>query len=109
MPSFRLELELLGVRPGHTPPEVLPALLDFLGEQGHHIDGHDLTIAAGTPRLLVRFVVPDSNDLDEDAQALAVADAARKAVDELAIPGRLWVLRRRKGKWLPARPHPALW
>lgn len=105
MPSFRLELEILDVRPGHAPPEVLATLLGQLRASGHHLDGHDLDVVAGTPRLYVRFVVPDSNDAEEDAVAFIAADTARKAVDAVAVPGRLWVLRRRKGAWLPARWH----
>lgn len=105
MPSFRLELEILGLRPGHAPPEVLATLLGFFDALGHHVDTHDLDIVAGTPRLYVRFAVPDSNDAEEDAVAFLLADAARKATDAVAVPGRLWVLRRRKGAWLPARWH----
>ena len=71
MPSFRLELEVLGLRPGFAPPVVLRTLLDHLAETGHHIDGHDLDVVAGTPRLYVRFVVPASNDADEDAARLS--------------------------------------
>ena len=103
MPSFRLELEVLGLRPGFAPPVVLRTLLDHLAETGHHIDGHDLDVVAGTPRLYVRFVVPASNDADEDAAAFTAADTARKAVDRVATPGRLWVLRRQRGAWVPAR------
>ncbi len=94
---------MLDIRPGNAPPVVLRTLLDHLSATGHHIDGHDLDVVAGTPRLYVRFVVPESNDAEEDAVAFTVADSARKAVDAVAVPGRVWVLRRRRGTWIPAR------
>lgn len=105
MPSFRLELEILGARPGVAPPAVLDTLLGFFVAEGLHVDAHDLDVVAGTARLYVRFVVPESNDSEEDADAFVIADAARKAVDAVAVPGRVWVLRRERGTWLPARWH----
>lgn len=64
-----------------------------------HLDEQDLDIAAGTPRLLLRFSVPASETADEDAAAQAVVAHLHEAVDAEAILGRTWLLRRNGGRW----------
>lgn len=92
---------MLDVRPGCRPEQVLPTLLEYVRSSGYHVDGHDLDVVAGTARLSVRFVVPDENNARENARALTVADSARQAVTDVALPGRVWVLRRQRGRWVP--------
>ncbi|HEY3340253.1 MAG TPA: hypothetical protein VGK18_17270 [Propionicimonas sp.] len=99
MPSFRLELEIGQLRPGRTPSEVMEsaqaALADF------HVDATDIAVTAGTPRILLRFSVPDSSESAENQAARLAAVHTRDAVSEVAGTGQLWVLRRRGGRWLP--------
>lgn len=101
MPSFRLELEIGRLRPGREPNEVMDAALASLG--GWHVDATDIAVTAGTPRILLRFTVPDSSDAEENQVARLAAVGTRDAVDEVAGTGQLWVLRRRGGRWLPLR------
>ena len=99
MPSFRLELEICQLRAGHEPNDVMAAARAALVE--FHVDATDIAVTAGTPRILLRFSVPDSNESDENQAARLAAVHTRDAVDEVAITGQLWVLRRRGGRWLP--------
>lgn len=64
-----------------------------------HLDEHDLDIAAGTPRLLLRFSVTPSEEAKEDAAARLVCGRIREAVDAEAVLGRMWLLRRNGGRW----------
>ncbi len=100
MPSYRLELEVGVLVPGHAPDEVMAAAVTSVGEN-YHVDGTDITIAAGTPRIRVRFTVPAVQDAVEDALARDASLVARDAVADVAQPGRMWVLRRERGRWLP--------
>ena len=68
---------------------------------GFHIDATDIAVTAGTPRILLRFTVPDSGESAENHAARLAAVGARDAVDEVAATGQLWVLRRRGGRWHP--------
>ena len=99
MPSFRLELEIGSLRPGHDPNEVMDTAIASLA--GFHVDATDIAVTAGTPRVLLRFTVTDSSETDENQAARLAAVHARDAVDEVADTGQLWVLRRRGGRWLP--------
>lgn len=97
MPSFRLELEIGTLRPGRVPAEVMDAARAALAD--HHVDATDITIKAGTPRILLRFTVPDSGEESENLSARVAAVRARDQVDLVAETGQLWVLRRRGGRW----------
>ena len=99
MPSFRLELEIGTLRPGRAPNEVMDTAMTSLGS--FHVDATDIAVTAGTPRILVRFSVPDSSEAQEDQAARLAVVAARDAVDEVAVTGRLWVSRRTGGRWRP--------
>lgn len=99
MPSFRLELEIGELRPGCAPNAVMDAARAALS--AHHIDSSDIAVSHGTPRILVRFTVPDSSEDDEDLAARLAAVRARDAVVGVAGTGQLWVMRRRGGRWLP--------
>jgi hypothetical protein len=99
MPSFRLELEIGGLRPGRAPNEVMDAARAALA--GHHVDATDIAVTGGTPRILIRFTLPDSSAIAENQAARLAAVGARDAVNAVAGTGQLWVLRRRGGRWLP--------
>lgn len=99
MPSFRLELEIGRLRPGHDPNEVMDTAQDALGD--FHVDATDIAVTAGTPRILLRFSVPDSSVAEENQVARLAAVHTRDAVDVVASTGQLWVLRRTGGRWRP--------
>ena len=60
-----------------------------------------IDVIAGTPRVTVRYTVPDSSDAEEIALALMARDAAHEAIDAVAVAGRDWTLRRVGGRWIP--------
>ena len=99
MPSFRLELEIGQLRAGHDPNEVMDTARAAV--LGFHVDATDIAVTAGTPRILLRFSVPDSSESEENQAARLAAVHARDAVDGVASTGQLWVLRRRGGRWQP--------
>lgn len=99
MPSFRLELEIGNLRPGRRPGDVMDTARAAL--DGHHIDATDIEIRGGTPRILLRFSVPDSGEPAENHAARLAAVRARDEVEAVAETGQLWVLRRRGGRWVP--------
>lgn len=99
MPSFRLELEIGALRPGHTAGEVMDAARAAISD--HHVDATDIAVTGGTPRILLRFTVSDSSDAEENQAARLAAIRARDDVGQVAGTGQLWVLRRRGGRWLP--------
>jgi hypothetical protein len=99
VPSFRLELEIGRLRPGHDPNDVMDTAIASL--DGFHVDATDIAVTAGTPRILLRFSVTDSSETEENQVARLAAVHTRDAVDEVAGTGQLWVLRRRGGRWQP--------
>ncbi len=99
MPSFRLELEIGDLRPGRSPEEVMAAARSALGD--HHIDATDVAVTGGTPRIRLRFTVPDSSEVEENATARLAAVRTRDAVQLVAGTAGLWIQRRRGGRWLP--------
>lgn len=100
MPSYRLELEIGDLHPGRTPEEVMEAARASLG---HHMDATDITVVAGTPRILLRFTVPASSAAGEDLAAHAASLRTRAGVDAVATTGRERLLRRSRGSWLAVR------
>lgn len=101
MPSYRMELEVLGLRPGNRPESVMDGAVAAIGEN-FHVDDRQIDVVAHTPRITVRYTVPDSSDTEEAELAVMAADAATEAVERVAVTGRRWVLRRQGGRWLPA-------
>lgn len=101
MPSYRVQLEIMGLRPGHRPEEVMDTAVAAVAEN-FHVDARQIDVIAGTPRVTVRYTVPDSSDEEERELALMARDAALEAVNEVAVVGRSWALLRRGGRWLPA-------
>ncbi|GAB2470061.1 hypothetical protein GCM10027030_00960 [Luteococcus sediminum] len=101
MPSFRVELEVLGLRPGNRPEAVMDGAVSAISEN-FHVDDRQIDVVAQTPRIRVRFTVPDSSDAEETELAVMAAEAATEAVEQVAVTGRRWVLRRQGGRWLPA-------
>jgi hypothetical protein len=97
VPSYRLELEIGDLRPGRSPDEVMEAARVSLG---HQVEATDIALVAGTPRILLRFTVPASSAVEENASARLAAHHAREAVEVVAGTGRSWLLRRRRGSWL---------
>lgn len=97
MPSYRLEVEIGDLLPGRSPEQVMDAATSALG---HHVDATDITVVAGTPRILVRFTVPASSGYEEDAEARTASRASREAVERVATTGRHRLLRRYRGTWL---------
>lgn len=100
MPSFRTQLEIMGLRPGNRPERVLDSAVEAVGEN-FHVDDRQVDVVAGTPRITVRFTVPDAAEDEEVALALDASAAAREAVEQVASVGRQWTLRRLGGRWLP--------
>ncbi|MGO4957715.1 hypothetical protein ACTQ49_10690 [Luteococcus sp. Sow4_B9] len=105
MPSYRVQMEILGLRPGHRPEAVLDGAVEAIGEN-FHVDDRQIDVIAQTPRITVRFTVPDSSDAEEVELARMATAAAHEAVDRVALIGREWILRRQGGRWL-ALPDPA--
>ena len=97
VPSYRLELEIGDLRPGKTPNQVMEAAVSSLG---HHVDATDITLVGGTPRIVLRFTVPASSSVEEDAAAQVAVRNTRDAVIHIAATGRHRLLRRRRGSWL---------
>ncbi|MEL4505978.1 hypothetical protein AAEX63_13830 [Luteococcus sp. H138] len=100
MPSYRVQFEILGLRPGNRPEAVLDGAVTAV-QENFHVDDRQVDVVAGTPRITVRFTVPDSSDAEEVQLASMATEAAREAVDQVAMVGRYWVLRRLGGRWLP--------
>lgn len=93
----------MGLRPGNRPEAVLDGAVEAIGEN-FHVDDRQVDVVAGSPRITVRFTVPDSSDAEEVQLALMATAAAHEAVDRVALIGRRWVLRRAGGRWIPVDP-----
>lgn len=100
MPSYRAQLNIMGLRPGNAPESVMESAVAALAN-GHHVDANQLDIVAGTPRITVRYTVED--DGNPDIQALSSAALMRAAVESVALSEKLVVLRRTKGRWIVLR------
>lgn len=100
MPSYRAQLNIMGLRPGHAPEAVMNAAVDTLAER-HHVDANQLDVIAGIPRITVRYTVED--DGQPDTQAVESAALMRAAVEHVAVSEKLVVLRRSKGRWIMVR------
>lgn len=100
MPSFRATLQILDLRPGHRPEEVLDRAVEAVGSRTT-VEAKDIDIRRGVPQIIVRFTVANSSDAEEVTEAHACAEAMRDHVAVAARTGRLQVLRRVKGRWVP--------
>ncbi|SPF67582.1 hypothetical protein PROPJV5_0537 [Propionibacterium ruminifibrarum] len=99
MPSFRVQVSVQGMRPGHRPPEVPDTARQAVPEAAH-CDDVRVDVPRGAPVVTVRFSIPPANRDDEDARAWACAETIRSALDEVAVVSAPRVLRRRGGEWL---------
>ena len=103
MPSYRVTVDVLDVRPGVAPQDVLPAAEAVLAKT-HVVEDRLLDVAHQSsarpqPQLHLRFAVTASERASEDAEAAAVV---RLLVDELEVFARCggWSLRRGPGsRW----------
>lgn len=100
MPSFRAQLNITALRPGHAPEAVMESAVAAL-EKAHHVEGNQLDIVAGVPRITLRYTVAESGWDQEIATACASAALMRAAVERVALSERLVVLRRIRGRWSP--------
>lgn len=100
MPSYRAVLQITGLRPGYPPERVMDAAREALGSI-HHVEAHQIDVVRGIPQITLRFLVEAENDDAELASARRAALAMQDAVEDVATTGRLQVLRRRRGAWIP--------
>lgn len=101
MPSYRVTIDILDVRPGVPPEDVLPAAESILAKT-HQVEDRLLDVAHATsahpqPQLHLRFLVPATEDDSEDAEAEAVVRVLVDELDAVARCGR-WGLRRGPGR-----------
>ncbi|GAB3271047.1 hypothetical protein GCM10027449_06500 [Sinomonas notoginsengisoli] len=100
MPSYRAVLQITGLRPGYAPERVMEAAREALDSM-HHVEAHQINVVRGVPQITLRFLVEAENDDAEVAAARHAALAVQDAVEDVATTGRLQVLRRRRGAWVP--------
>lgn len=98
MPSFRAQLDILGLLPGHAPEAVMDSAEAALGA-AHLVEAKQLDVVAGVPRITLRFLVEETDDETGAGQAVQAAVNMRHAVERVATVGRLRVLRRRRNRW----------
>ncbi|WP_316667408.1 hypothetical protein [uncultured Propionibacterium sp.] len=99
MPSFRAQLPVHDVRPGHRPPEVLGAARDAVPGFAH-CDDVRLDLPRGVPIVTVRFSIRPGSGKDEDARARACGDEIRNRLEAVAVVSPPRMHRRRGGGWL---------
>jgi hypothetical protein len=100
MPSFRAVLQVTGLRPGVQPEAVMSTAIEALGSR-QLVEASQLDLVRGVPQITLRFTVDPTQQSSEDRQALDSAAAMKHAVDRIAATGRLGVLRRQRGRWIP--------
>ncbi|MDO4238950.1 hypothetical protein [Micrococcus sp.] len=100
MPSFRARLQIGDVLPGHRPEDVMDTAEAAVGAT-HEVAAKDVEVVGRVPRIVLRFTVPASHRRAEDEEAAAVGARMAEAVGGVATTGRLDVLRREGGRWLP--------
>lgn len=112
MPSYRVTVEVLGVRPGVRPEVVLPTAERILAKT-HTVEDRLIEVARATsehprPELHLRFVVPVSEGKAEDAEAESVVRVLLGELDAVARCGH-WQLWRGPGRrWRPIAAGHAL-
>ena len=100
MPSFRVQFQVSGLRPGHRPDEVLEVARAAVVAP-LHCDDVRLDMPAGVPTVTVRFTIAGSHDAAEDARARRHGAQITQQVSQVAVVSPPRVLRRRGGSWLP--------
>ncbi|WP_035748946.1 hypothetical protein [Arthrobacter sp. 35W] len=92
----------MGLRPGNAPEAVMDSAVAAIGSI-HVVEANQLDLVAGIPRITVRFMVESTEYTAENLHALNAGAAMRHAVETVAVAGRLAMLRRNRGKWMPLR------
>ena len=105
MPSYRARLQIGDLLPGHRPEEVMD-LAEAAVQATHELAAKNIEVVARVPRIVLRFTVPGSHRAGEDAEAAEVARRMAEAVSGVAVTGRLDVLRRDGGRWVPVPAGP---
>ncbi|OFR86494.1 hypothetical protein HMPREF2863_03840 [Micrococcus sp. HMSC067E09] len=100
MPSYRCRLQIGDLLPGHRPEEVMDVAEAALSAT-HQVAAKDIEVVSRVPRIVLRITVPASHPRAEDAEARRAAVTMAEAVAEVAVTGRLDVLRRDGGRWIP--------
>lgn len=105
MPSYRVTVEVLGVRPGVRPDDVLPTAERILART-HRVEDRRLAVARASsrdpqPELHLRFAVPASGAAVEDAEAESVVRLLVRELGAVARCGQ-WQLRRGPGRRWPS-------
>lgn len=101
MPSYRVTVDVVGVRDGVAPQDVLPAAERILAKT-HQVEDRLLDVANASsahpqPQLHLRFLVPATEPQSEDAEAQAVVELLVGELDAVARCGR-WQLQRWPGR-----------
>lgn len=102
MPSYRVTLDVLGLLPGHAPPEVLDTAVRTVAAT-HVVEASDLEIVSGVPRIWVRFTVEAAGREEEDHDARVVRAQVVHAVAQVARCRGGRALRRVGGRWVLVR------
>lgn len=101
MPSYRVTVDIIDVRPGVRPDEVLPAAERILTKthrvEDRLLDVADPASARPQPQVHLRFTVPATKKDSEDAEAEAVVRLLVDELDDVAHCGG-WALRRGPGR-----------
>ncbi|GAB4100857.1 hypothetical protein [Sinomonas halotolerans] len=100
MPSYRAVLQITGLRPGCPPERVMAAAKEAVASV-HLVEADQIDIVRGIPQITVRFLVEAANEPEEIAAARRAGLIMQDSVEDVATTGRLQVLRRSRGRWLP--------
>ncbi|MFC7401903.1 hypothetical protein [Citricoccus sp. GCM10030269] len=100
MPSFRARLQIGDLLPNRGPEEVMDRAVAALAAT-YTVEAKDVEVVARIPRIVVRFTVPESTWDGENVEAATAAHSMHDAVRQVATTGRLEVLRRERGRWVP--------
>lgn len=105
MPSYRAQLAIGNLLPGHRPEEVMDAAVLAIGSI-FHVDAQLIDVHAGRPWITVRYTVPDAATEAERAAARSAVAAAAEAVGEVAEVTGQRLLVRAGGRWFPVELGP---
>ncbi|TFD54726.1 hypothetical protein E3T55_02730 [Cryobacterium frigoriphilum] len=95
MPSFRVTIAVGALHPGVAPAVVLPAAAAAAGTLTT-VEASDLSVVAGSARLIVRFTAEDREVAEQ------VADHVLAVTASLAEPRTSTLTKRVGGRWLTA-------